>query len=341
MPSRYIAYMIAPPKREGHQVLFTSNELAQQEKRIEHFIRKEPGEVCATFVEVANGQNRQRHRWPQLSHAIEACLAQNAHLLIGEIRNLTQNESFVDTLNSFLDSKPHQELKLFCLDQPYINKENLKAIVEHTREQRKLHSQLIKDGLSKAHIQPGNPHAKEVICQVNKPKIDNAIAFSILMMPVIFDFQSKGLSQRKMVDTLNDEGFTAPEGGQWVLSQLQKVLARIKVNEAALSLEKKFIEYKEKDLSLDLIADKLNSLGVVSPKGKQWTADVVEEVQLRIQQIHDIIRFNALIVELLPIVSHYHIDDLEPQVVEDELSKAGIMLPKSWLDNSAKETKHV
>jgi hypothetical protein len=97
--------------------------------------------------------------------------------------------------------------------------------------QRKLHGQLIREGLKMTSAKSGNPNAAEVISKVNKPKIDVAIVFADLLQPIIADYKRKGYSQRQMVKTLNEEGFTAPEGGKWVLSQLQKVLDRVRLNE--------------------------------------------------------------------------------------------------------------
>lgn len=341
MTRRYITYIVAPPPKPASHVLFTSDELALQERRIHHFLQETPGELCGTFVEDSpQGSCRHRSRWPELTQAIKACLDHQAHLLIGEIRNLTQNDAFATLIQNFLAKSENQPLQIYCLDQPYITRLNFQAIVEHTREQRKYHGKLIKEGLERAHAHPGNPHAAEVINQVNKPKIDNAIAFSLLMMPIIFDYQQNHYSQRKMVDMLNLEGYTAPEGGQWVLSQLQKVLTRIKINEVALALEKQFLKFQEKDLEPEIIAEELNQQRIMPPKGKQWNSALVEQVQTRIQQIHDIIRLNELIIELKPLIEDYHIDNFNADLLQNEFEKVGILLPKQWQSTGIEESRH-
>ncbi|HET9843438.1 MAG TPA: hypothetical protein VFP93_02120, partial [Gammaproteobacteria bacterium] len=224
--AKYVAYMIAPSHRNG-ALFFATDALNNQEKHIQDFLQLQEGELIATFVEVG-GSQRHRHRWPQLQNAVKHCKNHHAHLLIAEIRNLTHNESFANIISGFLTSTNSHPFEIHCLDQPFITRETFGAIVKHANEQRKYHGKLIKEGLHRAHAHPGNPRAFEVISKVNKPKIDNAITFSLLMMPVIHDYQQKGFSQRKIVQLLNEEGYHAPEGGNWVLSQLQKVLDRMK-----------------------------------------------------------------------------------------------------------------
>ena len=52
-----------------------------------------------------------------------------------------------------------------------------------------------------------------------------------------------------MVKYLNDEGFTAPEGGRWVLSQLQKVLERVKLNELAQNVRSTWPQLSARECS--------------------------------------------------------------------------------------------
>ena len=90
----------------------------------------------------------------------------------------------------------------------------------------------------------GNPNAAREIAKVNRIKVENAVLFALIMHPLIAQMLKEGLSQRKMVDRLNELGFTAPEGGKWVLSQFQKVLDRVKANELAMKVSDDLEKYR-------------------------------------------------------------------------------------------------
>ncbi len=326
----YVGYIINPARRSSTQVLFSNQSLNIQEKRIQEYITHEgQGTLLKSFTETAD-DNRHRHRWPELEAAIAFCLENKAHLVIGEIRNLTNNDAFAKQILRLLEKNPDASFtaQLYCCDQPFIKRDNFAALVEHAKKQRELHGQLIKAGLSRTTAKSGNPHASDVISKVNKPKIDNAIIFALMLQPIINDYRSKGYSQRRMVSALNEDGFTAPEGGHWVLSQLQKVLERIKMNESALNLEKQFIEYRGRQMNDAGIAELLNKLGVPSPRGSHWDVESVEKVSERIKQLHDIIRFNEFVIELMPIIEKYHLDDLTEDVFAHELKLIGITIPQ-------------
>lgn len=333
----YVAYIINSARSHGTaQMLFSNQSLALQEKRIQEYLASQSGStLLKTFVESGDNQ-KHRHRWPELEAAVNYCLAHRANLIIAEIKNLTNNETFAKQIMRLIGhARHHTEIspelfsgEFFCCDQPFIQRENFIALVEHAKKQRELHGQLIKAGLSRTTAKSGNPHASDVIVKVNKPKIDNAIVFALMLQPVINSYRAQGYSQRRMVTALNEEGFTAPEGGHWVLSQLQKVLDRIKMNESALTLEKQFVEYKGRNLNNSAIAEYLNKLGIPSPKGKAWSDEIVENVSERIKQLHDIIRFNDFVIELMPILEKYHIDELTEDVFAHELQQAGIEIPR-------------
>lgn len=330
----YVAYLIAPARTTQSAMLFSQQALAQQEKRIQDFIQQHPGaKILKTFIE-SSELTRPRNRWPVLDEAVSFCLDNQATLLVAEIRNLTSNDAFAKLIHRLLGTQRTRSDAafyngdLYCCDQPFITKESFAALAEHAKQQKILHGELIKAGLSRTTAKSGNPHASDVITKVNKPKIDNAIVYALMLQPIIADYQTRGYSQRKMVSALNEEGFTAPEGGHWVLSQLQKVIERIRMNEAALSLEQRLLEYRARHYDDATIADMLNKLSIPSPKGKEWDEQVVDKVSERIKQIHEIIRFNEFIIELMPILEKYHIDQLTPDALMNEIQAAGVAVPQ-------------
>lgn len=330
----YVAYLVLPAQKGSMHQVFSQQSLSLQQNRIQAFMKEHPnGFLLKTFIETGEAQ---QHRWPELEAAVSYCLEHRAHLVLGEIRNLTNNNAFTKQILRLISENTAVEStdtvffgEIHCCDQPFIKNDNFPALVEYANQQKKLHGELIKAGLSRTTAKSGNPHASDVINKVNKSKIDNAIIFALMLQPIINEYRQQGFSQRKMVNALNEEGFTAPEGGHWVLSQLQKVLDRIKFNETALNLEKQLAEYRARGQDNAEIAENLNKLGVPSPKNKAWSADVVEKVSERVNQLHDIMKFNEFLIELMPIIEKYHVDEFTETVLAQELNQMGISPPLS------------
>lgn len=332
--NRYVGYISAPNAKQCKAANFDySNHIKQQEKILSSFFsNKQIFEAPKTFIELGDNR-RSRHPFPELEKAIQYAVEHKCILVIAKIQTLTSNRSFAELIDNYLCSHSKDfEFKpdIYCCDQPFIRGENFTAIVSHSMQQKKMHGELIKAGLNRSNCKSGNPNAVNIINQVNKPKIDSAIVFALTLSPVINYYQSQGLSQRQMVNQLNDDGFTAPEGGKWVLSQLQKVLNRIKFNEAAIALEKQVNQFKERNLNDEQICHQLNSLSVPAPKGKEWTEELVQKIKERIRQIHNIIEFHEFIINLSPILDKYHIDELNEDVFANELQLADINIPSSY-----------
>lgn len=332
LKSNFIAYLIAPPKRGNTRLFFTTDELEHQEKKVESFLNKHNGQLVSKYVEV--GVNaRHRNRWPELTQALKECEKTGASLIIAEISTLTNNDAFTcEIIHAFEQMPKSNKFEIFCLDQPFITIENLSAIISHSKAQREHHGKLIQEGLKRAKSQPGNPNAKEAIAKVNRAKTENGVIYALMMMPIIHDYQTRGYSQRKMVDALNEDGFPAPCGGHWVLSQFQKTLHKIKVTESALLLQSKFETFDKKNFAPSEIANQLNRLQIVPPKGKQWDQSLVTEVQQRIDQLAEIDRLNQIMLELLPLFEQYHIDELSEDILIEQFKTLGVRLPGEWLN---------
>ena len=330
----FVAYIVAPTKKKNSLLTDINEFIATQESTVKKFIQQKNGQLTKIFIELGDNR-RSRHPWPELESAIAFAIASNAHLVISEINHLTANTSFTEQIFKFIDhaSTPNAttELQLYCCDQAYIQLDNFKAIVAHAKQQRKFHGQLIKEGLKRSHSKSGNPNAIHVINKVNKPKIDNAIVFSLILAPVISAYRLQGLSQRKMVSRLNEEGFTAPEGGLWVLSQLQKVIYRITVNETALSLEHQCSKLRELDQTTEEIAEQFNKLSISCPfQDNKWLPENIVEIEERAKLIHEILELHEFILTLTPILEKYHVDELNEDVFANELQSAGIEIPETF-----------
>ncbi|MBT4963825.1 MAG: hypothetical protein HON32_06555 [Francisellaceae bacterium] len=274
-------------------------------------------EIIDTFIEVP--ENRRTTKWPQLERAVDAAKLSGALLVIAELGTLTNNEYFAQLL---LESS----VNFYCCDQPFVNHTILEALYKHAQVQRKLHGKLIREGLKMTSAKSGNPNAAEVISKVNKPKIDTAIVFAFLLQPIISDYRRKGYSQRQMVKALNEEGFTAPEGGKWVLSQLQKVLDRVKLNEIALQAGHVFSELSEKQYSYSQIAEEFRNQNIISLKRTPWDEAQVKKLEDRIKQIQEITHINQLVLSLLPIVKEFRTRNLTIQEMLDIFEEKNITI---------------
>jgi hypothetical protein len=321
----YVTYNVAAQQKgNGLRPIFPMPD-GKDSRALEHsdhpavleFIASEGGKAKLLESFIEQSDNRRQARWPQLQRALEICKQQNATLLIIELGTLASNEGFTQVL---LNSGS----KFHCLDQPFVNQTILEALTKHAEVQRKLHGKLIREGLKMTSAKSGNPNAAEVISKVNKPKIDTAIVFAFLLQPIIQDYRRRGYSQRQMVKMLNDEGFTAPEGGKWVLSQLQKVLDRVRLNEIATET-KSLIQGLEADgATSSQMAEALNNKGLSSLKKGPWDEIQVKKLVERIQQIQDIMLINRFVLNLLPLLHEYRRKGLSPLEMLKEFHQAKV-----------------
>lgn len=337
--AKYVAYYLSPSRPSGHFVM-SQKDVAPQESMVREFIQADPGrQLISAYVEQGSFK-RNRSLWDALDKAIAECRAEQAHLVIPQFKKVIMNEAFIKRLLLLMGKTasgtdvPSFSIQQFvhhviCLDFPSMNRENFSAILQHEQRQRQEHRRRIMMGLKNPNAKKsGNPNAAQVINQVNWPKVNNAIIFALHLQPIIESFQRQNLSQRKMVQALNEQGIFAPEGGKWVLSQLQKVIDRIKVNQAAVALEQTIDRYLDEGYSPDEIADKLqDEPSTPPPIGKTWTPDAVHKVVERLRQFDDIIAFNQFVVSAKPILAQFPEGNLTPTAFRQALQERGVEVP--------------
>lgn len=305
------------PGRDGDRIA-----IAQKQSVSEFISSQENAEIIETFIEIPE---RKSTKWTQLEQAIEKAKQRNATLIIAELGTLTNNETFSQLL---LDSG----VPFYCCDQSFVNHDILEALHKHAQVQRKLHGELIRAGLKMTSAKSGNPNAAKVISEVNKPKIDVAIVFADLLQQIIADYNHKGYSQRSMVKTLNEEGFTAPEGGKWVLSQLQKVLDRVRLNKISRELRSVVEPYRKENFTELQIAEELNSKGISSLKRSTWDEVQVKKLVSRLDQIRDIELINKFVLDLLPVLHEYRKRGLSALDILAEFDKAGLTIRQEQVE---------
>lgn len=349
--TNYVAYLVLSPSKSALSSRIMFHDAQDQErfalqKKVQQYFGSHPQhQLLETFVEISKkkrARNRHQSLWPELDKAIAFCQETHAHLFIVELRNLPKDKQFSAKIFEFVAKNEEGEDTpapgfigdILCGDN-YATRQSFHTIHKHFQQQSLHHAELIKQGLARTNAKPGNPNAREVIAQVNKPKVQAAIYFALLLSPVVQEYHRKGYSQRKMVETLNADGFPAPEGGTWVLSQLQKVLDRIKINDVALALRDTFIDLKSEGLLIEEMAEKLAIQGVPTPNGKYWTPELVETIMTRIEQINEITTLNTFLLQVIPHLSTPNLDELDLSVFEDAVKRAGIDLNSQLIAKQA------
>lgn len=324
---RYVKYFIA--QRIKGKTVVLGNDLQPQNNQVEDTHMTEQSSAIQEFInqkqiatEVVGSftdrpDNRRTNKWPELKKAIRTCQEENATLVIAELGTFTNNETFAKLL---LDSG----IQFHCCDQPFVDTNILEALYKHAQIQKKVHGKLIRDGLKMTSAKSGNPNAAEVISKVNKPKIHTAIIFADILSVIITDYMRKGYSQRQMVKMLNEENFTAPEGGKWVLSQLQKVLDRVKLNHTTREVGEVYKELRSQNLSKAEIAEEFNNRGISSLKRTPWDENQINKLEERILQLKEINLINKFIEHFLPIMHHVDKNDISPLDLIQQLEDNGV-----------------
>jgi len=158
-------------------------------------------------------------RRPVLKEALAYCKRKGCTLLVAKLDRLARNVAFVSAL---IESK----VPFKCCDFPEANKITLQLLSVFGEYERDMISERTKAGLAQAKAQGvklGNPR----LYQLNIPRRKAGLAFAETMRPHIQAMQSKGFSQRRMVDWLNEQGITTSADATWTQFKLQKLLKRI------------------------------------------------------------------------------------------------------------------
>lgn len=295
--------------------------LPEQRKAVEKYTQEKNIQIIAEYTDRLD---KKRKAFPLLEQAVAYCLKNNLRLLIARLHNLTTAEEFTSIL---LKNK----VNFVCLDRPTINPYTLAAVVEEINQRRREHSARIRAGLEHTTAQLGNPNALKEITRVNRPKTENAVMFGLILLPIIGSYKRQGFSQRKMVEELNAKGYLAPEGGKWVLSQLQKVLERIDLSVITLNSASTLEDCQNKNYSAEQTLKVLNALGLRSPHRGGWTLEGLHEVQERLELINEIGDFNNFVLDIYPQILNAREQSLSDADIAQQLNEQSIPVPERVL----------
>lgn len=305
--------------------------LDQQKKEFEQWLanqraannNQEDFKVVAEFTDKHLKRTKPRH-FPELQKAVAYCLQNDAKLVVARLNGLISQKEFSDLLAT-------DNLDFACVDKNLVTPEVLSVVRQYVEEQSKQHGASIKRGLQLTDRKLGNPNAAKAITPFNKIKTENSVLFALLLQPVISDYQKKGLSQRKMVEELNDAGIVAPEGGKWVLSQLQKVLKRINTNNLAIQLADQVPSSEMEQYSAADLIGRLNERGVKPLNYETWDEDIVKASKKRKATISNVLELYEFIQKYRDQINAYIAQGKNLTAIAQELNKQSIPIPHTLM----------
>lgn len=194
--------------------------LEAQEYAVLNHLKNTNSELMAAFTEIETGKGANAlEKRPQLRKAIELCRKQGACLIIAKLDRLARNVHFVSGL---LETG----CDFIAADMPQANKVMIQMHAVMSEWERDQISSRTKAALQAAKLrgvklgQAGMSNLKNNLAE----RKSASIAFSEKLKGQIEGFKLRGISQRNMVEELNQLGISTARGGEWSLIQLQRVI---------------------------------------------------------------------------------------------------------------------
>lgn len=211
---KIISYIRVSTQKQGMSGLG----LEAQRKAVQQYLAEQGSELVAEFVEVESGKKTDKQR-PELAKALEACKKHKAVLVVAKLDRLARNVHFISGL---MESK----VKFVCLDMPEANELTLHVMAAFAEHEAKRISERTKAALAVAKergVQLGT--AGQANLQPNiEARQQQAQAFAESLSGIFEGFKLRELTQRKMVEELNQLGIKTARGGSWSLVQVQRIL---------------------------------------------------------------------------------------------------------------------
>lgn len=212
--NKIISYIRVSTQKQGLSGLG----MEAQEEAVKQHIKATGAKLVAEFVEVESGRKTDKER-PELARALEACKKHKAVLVVAKLDRLARNVHFISGL---MEAK----VKFVALDMPEANELTLHVMAAFAEYEAKRISERTKAALAVA-------KSRGVVLGVAgpanlKPNIElrqqQAQAFAKSLAGIFEGFKLRQLTQRQMVDELNQLGIKAARGGVWSLVQVQRIL---------------------------------------------------------------------------------------------------------------------
>jgi len=213
-----ISYIRVSTARQGASGLG----LEAQQDAVKNFMRARNATLLGEFLEIETGKGSDAlSKRPQLKAALAACRKNNATLIIAKLDRLARNVHFVSGL---MESK----VRFVACDMPEANELTIHVMAAFAEYEAKRISQRTKEALAiakKRGVKLGTAGPENLRSNVEERR-KSSEAFAQKVKPLFDNMLARQLSQRKMVEELNNIGVPAPRGGIWRLRQVQRVMAK-------------------------------------------------------------------------------------------------------------------
>lgn len=225
---QFITYIRVSTDRQGASGLGLEAQRAVVERFLSERSKTAIGEFCE--VETGKGANALEKR-PQLRLALEMCKRTGATLLIAKLDRLARNVHFVSGLIE-------TGVDFIAADMPNANKVMIQMHAVMSEWERDQISERTKAALAAA-------KARGVVLGATGPqnlrrhtqgRKNAASTFQTRLKTILDGFTLRGFSHRAMVSQLNLLGIKAPKGGPWSLKQVQRIIGKVNIADAPISL---------------------------------------------------------------------------------------------------------
>ncbi len=215
MRGKFVAYYRVSTQQQGYSGLG----LEAQQKAVMDYLNGGKWELLKEFTEIETGKGKNAlEKRPVLAEAIAYTKKNKATLIIAKLDRLARNVHFI---TGILES----EVKFVCADMPEATTLTLQVMAAVAEYESKRISERTKEALQMVKLRGvklGNPNLKAD----NKARTQKANLFAANVRQIIMALQNRGLSQRQIVEQLNQSGVKSPKGGKWYLLSLQRVIKR-------------------------------------------------------------------------------------------------------------------
>lgn len=217
--TRFVSYLRVSTLQQGRSGLG----LEAQRAAVAAHLKNCKGELLQEFVETETGKGcNALERRPQLRAALAFCKKTGATLLIAKLDRLARNVHFISGL---LETG----VDFLAADMPAASKTMIQmfsVLAEWERDQISARTKAALAAAKARGVELGVSGPANLRRNVEERQ-QAAKTFAEKLMPVLSGLQAAGLSQSQQVARLNEIGITAPRGGRWSRTQLQRTLKRL------------------------------------------------------------------------------------------------------------------